>query len=244
MYHIFDSVFCINLKHRKDRYKQSKQLFNRLNIPVEFYFVDKHPHSGRIGCFESHINVIKKSYHRGDEYVLIFEDDIIETPSFDESVMKDVSAYIKKSNCEYFQLGYSILDTEFISYFVSSQKGHIIDYNDMLCHSYILSRKGMKKVLEQYENFINDFHLDVFYKKILKGASVCPLLFQQNFCIKSDNSPPENNYLFFLRKLSCFQYKLSFFYILSLIKYYFFIFLILLILIFMLTIRIKKFKIA
>jgi GR25 family glycosyltransferase involved in LPS biosynthesis len=220
MYHIFDSVFCINLKERKDRHKQSKQLFDRLNIPVEFYFAEKQK-SGKFGCFDSHINVIKKSYHRGDEHVLIFEDDIVETPSFNETIMKEISAYLKKSKCEYFQLGYSILDMEeIVSYFTAKREQSILNYNGLTTHAYCLNRKGMKKVIEQYENFINDFHVDVFYKKIFDGACACPLLFQQNFCIKSDNNEAENMYFFILRKLSCFQYKLSIFYLFSLIKKY------------------------
>ena len=163
MYHIFDSVFCINLKERKDRYEQSRQLFDRLNIPVEFYFAEKKK-SGKFGCFDSHVNVIRKSYHRGDEHVLIFEDDIVETPSFHESVMKDVCKYLKKSKCEYFQLGYSILDMEeFVSYFTANQNGSILNYNGFTTHAYCLNRTGMKKVLEQYENYIDNFQSFIYF---------------------------------------------------------------------------------
>ena len=223
MYHIFDSVFCINLKERKDRYEQSKQLFDKLTIPVEYFFVDKHPHSGSVGCFESHISVVKKSYDRGDNYVLIFEDDIVETSSFNETVMQDISNYLKSKDCEYFQLGYSILDlNEFLSFFSSKKEMiNIIDYNGLLCHSYILNRDGMRRIIDNYET-ANTTHIDVFYKDLFKnkGASVCPLLFEQNFCIKSDYSKAENMYFFILRKLSCLQSKISLFYVLSCLKRY------------------------
>jgi GR25 family glycosyltransferase involved in LPS biosynthesis len=237
MYHIFDSVFCINLKERTDRYEQSKELFDKLNIPVEYLFVDKHPSNGSIGCFESHINAVKKSYYKGDNYVLIFEDDIVETSSFNETVMLDISQFLKNTDCEYFQLGYSILDmTEFIS-FVSA-KTHMInntcimEYNGLLCHSYILNRNGMKRIIDHYET-ANTTHIDVFYKDLFKGASICPLLFEQNFCMKSDNSKAENMYFTILRKLSCFQSKISLFYVLSCLKRYILYLLGLLILLFL-----------
>ncbi len=38
MYHIFDSIFCIHIKERTDRYEKSKELFDRLNIPIEYFF--------------------------------------------------------------------------------------------------------------------------------------------------------------------------------------------------------------
>jgi GR25 family glycosyltransferase involved in LPS biosynthesis len=226
--YIFDSIFCINLKERKDRFKKSKKLFDRLKIPIEYYFADKH-NNGRIGCFESHINVIKKSYFRGDNYVLIFEDDIVET-SFNENILKDISEYMKYKNCEYFQLGYSILPNELPSYMLSSREmvnnTCILNYVGLLTHSYILSRNGMKKVIDNYESHINTVHLDVFYKNIFKHSSavVCPTLFQQDFCSKNDNSPPENIYFSILRYLSCFQSNLSLFYLLSVLKRYIFYF--------------------
>jgi len=226
MYHIFDSVFCLNLRERKDRYEHSKQLFDRLKIPVEFLFADKHPYSGSIGCFESHINAVKKAYNRGDHYVLIFEDDIVETASFSDTVMANISDYLKTTNCEYFQLGYSILDLNEGMSFITASKHMVnntcmIQYNGLLCHSYCLNRNGMKRIIDNYEH-ANTTHIDPFYKELFKGkgASVCPLLFEQNFCMKSDYSKAENMYFTILRRLSCLQSKLSFFYVLSCIKRY------------------------
>jgi GR25 family glycosyltransferase involved in LPS biosynthesis len=248
---LFDSIFCINLKERKDRYEQSKQMFEKLNIPVEYWFVDKHPQSGQIGCFESHINVVKESYHRGDNYVLIFEDDIVNTSSFNKTVMKDISEYLKKSKCEYFQLGYSILVPEELFPYYSASKAMIrntciVDYNGMLCHSYILSRSGMKKIIDNYETEINTSHIDVYYKELFykkTGKCVCPTLFEQDFCMKSDYSPPNNAYLWVLRKLSCLQTMISLFYILSCLKRYsFYLWIILILLLFLKYNKYNKYK--
>ena len=65
-------IVCINLKERKDKYANVKKVFDKLKINVEFYFAEKHPTSGRVGCFESHINVIKQSYNNNDKIILIF----------------------------------------------------------------------------------------------------------------------------------------------------------------------------
>jgi GR25 family glycosyltransferase involved in LPS biosynthesis len=77
LYNFFDKIYCINLKHRPDRYISATKVFNDLNIPnVEFYITEKSSKGGRYGCFESHINVIKKAYNEGYNNILIFEDDI------------------------------------------------------------------------------------------------------------------------------------------------------------------------
>ena len=62
-YNFFDKIICINLRNRTDWNESAKNVFNKLKIPnVEFYFADKSSKGGRYGCFESHINVIKKAY--------------------------------------------------------------------------------------------------------------------------------------------------------------------------------------
>jgi len=136
-----DKIVCINLKERKDKYANIKNVFDKLKINVEFYFAEKHPTSGRIGCFESHINVIKNSYNNNNKFVLIFEDDVINTPSYNENNIKCVVDFIKKNNwCEYFQLGYSILPHEIYDYLNSktlnsTPSNSIIQYNGNTTHA-------------------------------------------------------------------------------------------------------------
>ena len=63
----FDSIRCINLRERKDRYEQASEVFKKLKIPVEWFLTDRHPNGGMQGCFESHLSCIKQAYESGAE---------------------------------------------------------------------------------------------------------------------------------------------------------------------------------
>jgi GR25 family glycosyltransferase involved in LPS biosynthesis len=225
-------IVCINLKERKDKYANVKKVFDKLKINVEFYFAEKHATSGRIGCFESHINVIKQSYNNNDKIILIFEDDVINTPSYDENNIQFVIDFMNKNEwCEYLQLGYSILPHEMYSYLKSNKltanaKNSIIQYNGNTTHAYILNRSGMKRILQNWEDSVYNkkLDLDIYYKDIFKnnGASICPILFDQNFCIDNDNDKATTLYYKAMRNISCFQYNYSFLYYFSLLKFYLF----------------------
>ena len=59
----FDHITCINLYEREDRYKYCQALFKKLNIPVSFHRVHRHPKGGEAGCFQSHIDIIEEGVH-------------------------------------------------------------------------------------------------------------------------------------------------------------------------------------
>lgn len=227
---IIDRIVCINLKNRKDKYANVKNVFDKLKINVEFYFAEKHHTSGRIGCFESHINVIKNSYNNNDKFILIFEDDVINTPSYNEKNIENIIDFMNKNNwCEYFQLGYSVLPHEIYDYLksnnlTSTKKNALIQYNGNTTHAYILNNSGMKRILQNWENsvYIEKLDLDIYYKNIFKnnGGSICPILFDQNFCIDNDNDKATSIYYKVMRNISCFQYNYSFLYYFSLLRFY------------------------
>jgi hypothetical protein len=132
--------------------------------------------------------------------------------------------------CEYFQLGYSILPHEVYPYFTSktitsTTNTSIIQYNGNTTHAYILNRLGMKRILHDWENAVYNkkIDLDIYYKDIFKtnGACICPILFDQNFCINNDNDKATSMYYKAIRNLSCFQYNYSFLYYFSLVRLYF-----------------------
>lgn len=222
LYDTFDKIVCINLKERTDKYDSVKKIFRKLTIPVNFFFADKNPTSGRIGCFESHVTVIKECYNNGGNSILIFEDDVIETSSYNETVMNEVLDFLMKNMwCEYFQLGYTILPHEFIDFFAcKTLTKNIIKYNGNTTHSYILNRAGMKRVIDTWESNIQTEDLDIYFKKIFseKGACICPILFEQNFCIENDNEVATTFYYKMMRNISCLQYKFSFLYLLSMLR--------------------------
>ena len=115
-FNFFDKIFCINLKYRKDRYISANKVFNKLNIiNVEFYITDKSPKGGRYGCFESHINVIKKAYHLGYNNILIFEDDIRPSNFYNLDLLDSSIDFMKNNNWDIFYLGYIVSNKNYIT---------------------------------------------------------------------------------------------------------------------------------
>jgi len=214
-------IICVNLKSREDKYKESKRLFEQYNIPATFFFAEK-KENGRIGCFESHIEIIRSHYQKGSEMIWILEDDFSPTPSYCERTLQQALRDIDDT-VEYCQLGYSLLPHEIFSYFTAKRKGSLLQYNGNCTHSYVLTRKGMKRILENYEPYKETTHLDYFYKDLFKeyGWCSCPMLFDQNFCLGTDNAvEEEGDYFQWLRKFSCLAHRGSIMYLLTLLRYF------------------------
>jgi len=236
LYDFFDDIVCINLESRKDRHKYAQNIFNKLNIPARFYIVKKHSKGGMYGCFESHINVIKEAYNNGKNNILIFEDDILPTKSYNLENIQNAINFMKFNNSwEIFFLGYSIVNNlpdniHFFkpllnnlylnAYYVGK---NIIQYKPYNTHSYCLNRKGMKKILNNYNKYIGIIHIDVYLSDYLNLNSYCyvPLLFDQKWCIGSDNiNNKDNIFEMMCRKILCFYEKNELFWYISLIKYF------------------------
>lgn len=110
----FDGIYCINLDNRKDKWAKSERRFNRWGLKVERFSargprdseVDYYwkklnylePNDsirrsrkemtkiGEVGCFISHFSIIKKAKEEGKRKILIFEDDVIFSKTFDKDI--------------------------------------------------------------------------------------------------------------------------------------------------------------
>lgn len=71
-------IGCINLLERDDRYAMISEEFKRIGIAdrVHWHRPKKHPTSGRVGCFESHLAVFQAALEKGVPYALVCEDDV------------------------------------------------------------------------------------------------------------------------------------------------------------------------
>jgi hypothetical protein len=65
--------YCITLDSRADRKHKISTEFRRLNIPIEWWIVKRHPMGSKYGCFESHVNIWEKN---DADIAVIFEDDM------------------------------------------------------------------------------------------------------------------------------------------------------------------------
>lgn len=209
-YSYFDQIICISLDNRYERRENATKIFHMLNIPVKYYIVSKHPNGGMYGCFQSHIEIIKQSYETGKNNILIFEDDLYPTHMYNISFIKSTIDFLKHDKSwEIFYFGYfpfrkSI--TSALEYHLSKRsRNNIIKYRPLATHAYCLNRKGMKKILDNYQYHIGKLQIDIFYCHIrMNSCCHIPNLFSQNMCDGGDNIASKDKIGTFFRNHQCF----------------------------------------
>lgn len=93
-YSAFSKIVCITLEDQVQRQESTRKLLTSLGIPFEFYYVKRHPRGGRVGCFDSHVRVIRQALQEGHPNILIFEDDVRTTPGYDINVIKEATHFM------------------------------------------------------------------------------------------------------------------------------------------------------
>ena len=175
MWDFFDKIYCINLTTRPDRRETVKVVFDKYGIPVTFYDAIPHPISGIQGCFESHINIIKESYEKGYDNILIFEDDIVNSINLNDSTITECINFLK-SNIDW-ELFYFSMYPNILHYKMSNYQGNINKVHAYWGSGYAVSRKGMKK----YMNLTYDGkEVDTIYVKNDQAYGYWPTLFYQS----------------------------------------------------------------
>lgn len=171
----FDKIYCINLNSRPDRKETCDEIFKMYNIPISFYQVDRHPVSGLQGCFESHVDIITKSYEAGYNNILIFEDDLLDSPYFTSELLSRAVHFMNTDDkWELFYLGTHL---DIYSNKVKFVSPYILKVKSFTTHAYALSRKGMERyAYMKYKNVPYDF-LTV---RNPEAYAIYPGLFYQN----------------------------------------------------------------
>lgn len=175
----FDKIYCINLYEREDRYLESKQLFNELNINnLEYYRTYKHKKGGKYGCFESHINVINKAYNSGTNNCLIFEDDVYPLDFSYVGLLECVNFMQNNKEWNIFYLG------GFPNIYYDQNKNttpHFYKTHSIGCHAYVINRNLMNIVKDWKYNGIEidnilckmensyTYYKPLFYQKASKS---------------------------------------------------------------------------
>lgn len=197
MYSFCDSIVCISLKGNVERQNHVRNIGKSLHIPIDFYLPNKHPTSGRIGCFESHLNVIRTMYNNPHIKIgMILEDDFVPTIGYSNKLVNEASTFMMNDDSwEMFQLGYSPFyspsDITGLLHFVDASHvtKHVVKHTGVLMHAYCISRKGMKKILDYVTpEIIKTMHIDEWIIYVInKGYCITPMLFEQKV-YKSDNT--------------------------------------------------------
>lgn len=192
IYDFFDDIVCINLNISKERKLHCQNVFKKLNIPARFFTAQKHPYGGFYGCFHSHIEVVKSAYERGLDNILVFEDDVLPSPSYsEEKLAKAIEFLISSEEWDVFYLGYSFMFETYETGFTSivshgiQLSDDIMQYNAGTAVAICYSRRAMKRILETYEDYIGLIHYDQYLCASidLKNYCIMPIIFQQNYCL-------------------------------------------------------------
>jgi GR25 family glycosyltransferase involved in LPS biosynthesis len=230
VYNAFDRVICINLSSRQDKKQSVSKVFKSLNIPVQFYTAQPQPlKGGRYGCFHSHISVIKKAYDDGLDNILIFEDDVVPSPTYNEASVRKAISFLEtnKDHVDILQLGYFPVITEtgtmtpFINAPFVDDERTFMKITTAGFHAYCLTKRGMHNIVNSnWKTKIDDAHIDIFVASLgLNGYCFTPTLFEQYSCLGSDNIA--RSFVESVgRKFQCSADKIYLMHKLSLIKKY------------------------
>ena len=182
----FDKIYCLHITKNKERYEHCIEEFKKVNIidNVNFWWTIETVINTKIGklfednyrsfeaykykdddtlgrvysCSMGHYEIVKTSYERGFENILIFEDDI----SFDNEdsfkILCDI--YSKKpTDCEclkfYYYYGNKTQYNKDFKDRIKCKKDSFINLYWLptpSCLCYALTRDGMKKIIDIYES--------------------------------------------------------------------------------------------
>lgn len=141
----FDKVYCVSLKHRKDRRQEAMWEFTKVGLSsrVEFLLVEEHPTDREQGIYESHMTCIRKGLNTGAKTILMFEDDIL----FDRFHLTTLK------NCVEFLAGCPDWNMLSLGCMVKSsrrtQNQSILKIRfRSLCHAYALSRPFAETIVD------------------------------------------------------------------------------------------------
>ena len=154
-------IGCINLLSRKDRYNHMVKEFKKLDIldNVNFLRVRKHKLGGKIGCYDSHLQLYRYCLENKYQYALIFEDDVSFNLNNNQKFIKSIN-FIFKSNPNW-----SIINCSNDFCKIKKKKKDIFNALSTNAHCYLISREAMIKSLNLG---ITDYHIDLVHALLFK----------------------------------------------------------------------------
>jgi len=84
MSHNIDKIIYINLNRRTDRRNEIEEELNNFGLEYERFEAYDTPNFGTLGCFKSHLSVLKLAKERNYKNILILEDDFTSLVSKEE----------------------------------------------------------------------------------------------------------------------------------------------------------------
>jgi GR25 family glycosyltransferase involved in LPS biosynthesis len=180
MQKFFDHIYVLNLDRRPDRWSSIQIQLVKAGITNAYRFsaIDRNP--GWLGCFYSHLAILKKSFEANARNVLILEDDA--ALYLDWMSIWQTSTMQIPSDWDMLYLGYNFNPTASVRPpFVAS---HLLHLNDALTtHAYAVNGKCLEHLIKHIESQIgSNMPIDLVYSthfNYIKAYGIYPMLFYQ-----------------------------------------------------------------
>jgi GR25 family glycosyltransferase involved in LPS biosynthesis len=178
------SIFWINLKRANTRREKMEECFVKYNLKAERidavdgndidleeykkkYNINEKMNKYEVACALSHLNAIETCYKKDLDYALILEDDVtFEYFDYKKETLVFLLDELKKVNGESIQLC-NIVRRKIFTNYANSNK--ILIKSDLAgAQAYLITRDGMKKVLD---NFVDTKNINISEHMIFKIAT-------------------------------------------------------------------------
>lgn len=180
IYDFFDDIICIKYK------KNVNNIFNDLNIPVKYYIIND------TNIFKYHIKLLKDAFENNFDNILIFDDNIVQTDSYNLENIKIAINFMKSNNnwdilylgydCISYQhkYNYNIINTIFNSSMINE---NIVKCDISSSFAVCYNKRSFKKILDTYEDYINVIEYDKYLAEYINLNNYCflPMLFTKKY---------------------------------------------------------------
>jgi GR25 family glycosyltransferase involved in LPS biosynthesis len=175
---ISNHIYCIITEEEEEKYLFQSKQFSNINLNVNFYRPKRDADNSLRGCFQSHINLIKKAYSENFDNIIIFESDVLFL-NFDiddfNYIINEISFFINNEEYDILKFGPIVY-----MYLQSSITSPIIweAYTDN-AHAYILSKNAINKIHHMFIDTNSSHSPDYFLSNHLtkKYALLYPYMF-------------------------------------------------------------------
>ena len=147
-------IYCINLKHRRDRKTKMKKQAKKLHFPLKWWTTKLNKSDPEAGRFMAHMNIIKQAKHKRYKSIMILEDDA-------KFWIKSMNIVDPPDDWDMLYLG------------GNPQEVYTDDCTDLsetwkrvgclTTHAYIVHYRMYQKIIDRYNKFLGKIPLDVFY---------------------------------------------------------------------------------
>ncbi len=174
MWDFFEDIQCIHIESRTDRYQLVERVKKKINIPIQYFNVSRHPISGKQGCYESHVAVIQNALAKKKKKCLIFEDDLEISHLYRTEKLFEIIHFMQ--NFDDWDIFYFGCFPDVWNSRQEWHRGSIHRVKATQTHAYVINEAYMKKISRRK---YDGTPIDEVYVSDARCYAILPSLFRQ-----------------------------------------------------------------